>query len=82
MVNKKTNKGYCGAYRQKKGYLYKAKEAARKKKLKEEEENIYSPKTERSLPSSPRKNGKVIGILTKKISLRIVRLHFHMTAEV
>ena len=31
MVNKKTNKGYCGAYRQKKDYLYKANETARKK---------------------------------------------------
>ena len=31
MVNKKTIKGYSGAYRQKKDYLYKANETARKK---------------------------------------------------
>ena len=32
MVNKKTNKDYCSAYRQKKGDLYKANNAARKGK--------------------------------------------------
>ena len=44
MVNKKTNKGYCGAYRQKKGYLYKAKEAARKKKTKRGRRKYLQPK--------------------------------------
>ena len=38
MVNKKANKGYCRAYRQKKGDVYKARDAARKKKMKEKEE--------------------------------------------
>ena len=39
IVNKKTNNDYCGAYRQKKGDLYKTNDAARKK-LREKEENI------------------------------------------
>ena len=39
MVNKKTNKNYCRAYRREKRVLYKANNAARKK-LNEKEENI------------------------------------------
>ena len=40
MVNKKANKNYCRAYRQRKGDLYKANDASRKKKLKRKEGNI------------------------------------------
>ena len=40
MVKKNNNKDYCRAYRDKKGDFCKAIDAARKKKLKEKEENI------------------------------------------
>ena len=40
MVKKQKSKDYCRAYRHKKGDLCKAIDAARKKRLKEKEENI------------------------------------------
>ena len=37
MINKKTNKDYCRAYRQKKGDMYKANNAIRNTKMKEKD---------------------------------------------
>ena len=46
IVNKKTNKDYCRAYRQKKGNLYKANDAARKKTERERRKFLEPKKYE------------------------------------
>ena len=44
MVNKKANKNYCRAYRQRKGDLHKANDASRKKKTEKERRKYLEPK--------------------------------------